>query len=292
MPALVTLRLKLARLNRRRTRFNILKVIGFQIQRFAPAIVVLMVIIYVLFAIGARNAKLNNNIYELMPTEIETYKQLEKVKENFDYNPDFLTCIVKSESELLRCVKEFRNVDGVLKVESILDYLPSNQAKKLSLIRQAIEVHPEFSEVSWINVTPLHWRDLPRSISQTWVSDKEEFLMKIIPAGDLYEEIYQKELISDLRKISPNVTSQAVVWTKLIGEITTDIIRVCLLATIVIFAIIYIGFKRLNPIYALLFMIPVTSGILGLLGTYRFFGADLNAFTIGMIPFDYRNRHR
>ncbi|GAI06562.1 unnamed protein product, partial [marine sediment metagenome] len=115
LPALVVLRLKFGRFKLKRTRFNILRVVGVQVQRFAPGILVILVALFVLFGIRAPSAKLSESMYELMPTEVETYQQLEKVKENFDYDPEQLTCVVKGQRELNRCVKEFQNVDGVLK---------------------------------------------------------------------------------------------------------------------------------------------------------------------------------
>jgi len=279
LPAIVTLKLKSVK--RKMAGFKILGKIGVTIQRFAPVILILMIIFSIGFAVKARDARLNNDIYDMMPTEIETYRQLEKVKENFDYNQDFLVCIVDSEEELVRCVNEFRSMSEVIKAESILDYLPSDQDKKLDIIKQAIEIHPEFN-VSWINVDPIEWSDLP--FYRAWVSEDGKFLIKITPSEDIYDEEYQENLVSDLRKINADVTGQAVMWTKLIENVANDIIHVSLLAIIIIFGIVYIGFKRFNPICAILSLVPVSFGILGLLGTYQFFKADLNFFTIGMIP--------
>jgi predicted RND superfamily exporter protein len=284
IPALMALRLKLGELKRKASAYAVLEALGFRVQKYASFIVLAMLILSATFAIKAQDAKLNDNIYNLLPTEIETYQLLEKVKDNFAYNPDYLVCMVKSESELTRCVDGFSSVDELLKVESVLDYLPSNQTKKLALIAQAIEIHPEFGGISWLNVTSMSWRDLPQNLHHQWVSDNQEFLVKLTPAGDLFEESYQTRLLSDLHETHPNVTAQAVIWTKMTNRITTDVIQVSLLAALMIFFIVYIGLRRLNPLYACLSLIPVTFGILGLLGTYQIFGADINFITIMMIP--------
>ena len=284
LPAIVTLRLKFGKFKGRKAGFSILRIAGSKIQKFSLIIIILMIILSAVFAIGARNAELHENIYDMFPTEIETYRQLEKVKENFDYNPDIFVDVAKTESELTYFVKEFQGVGEILKVESVLDYLPQNQDEKLNIIKEAIEVHPEFEAVTWINVEPMAWDDLPLNIRQYWVSDKGEFLVKITPKGDSYEKSYQEKLLSDLRKIDPGVTADAVVFAKLGRLITDDVVHVSLWAILVIFVIVYIGFRRLNPIYAILSLVPVSFGILGLLGTYKFFGAYLNFFTIGLIP--------
>ncbi len=284
LPALVVLRLKFRRFKLKRTRFNILRVVGVQIQRFAPGLMVVLVALFVLFSLRAPSARLSESMYELMPTQVETYQQLENVKENFDYDPEHLTCIVAGQRELNRCVKEFKDVYGVLKVESILDYLPENQEQKLELIEQATRFHPELATMPGIEVTPMTWKELPDEISRSWVSDEGEFLIRIIPDHDLYDKSYQEKLLADLREIHPNVTASAVLWTKLLAAITTDVIRTSLMASGLLILIVYIGTRRRNPVYALLSMIPVAFGVLGLLGTHQWFVANLNAISIGMIP--------
>ena len=284
LPALVALRLRFGKFKPRRARFDILRAAGVQIQRFAPGVLALLVALCILFAIRAPSASLSEGMYELMPTEIATYQQLEKVKDNFDYDPDYLTCVVEGQRELNRCVKEFEDVDGVLKVESILDYLPENQDERLEAVEQAIEFHPELATAVSIEVTPISWKELPREISRSWVSDEGEFLIKIIPAHDLYQKSYQERLLADLREIHPDVTASAVMWTSVLDMVAMDMVHTSLVASGVLLLIVYIGTRRRNPVYALLSMIPVAFGILGLLGTYQWFGANLNAFSIGMIP--------
>ncbi len=283
LPALITIRFRFGKLKPGRARFNILGKAGSQVQRFAPVILVALLGLFLLFGIRAPNARLSENLYENMPTETETYRQLEKVKANFGYNPDYLTCLVESESELDRCVGEFQRADGVLKVESINDYLPANQDEKLELIEQAIAIHPELAAVPWVNVSPMSWNDLPESIREGWVSDGE-FLLKITPEHNLFQKSYQQTLLSELREIHPKVTAEAVRITKLLDMVADDMIRLSSLTSGALFVIVYIGTRRRNPIYALLSLMPVAFGIVGLLATYDWFGATLNAFTISMMP--------
>jgi predicted RND superfamily exporter protein len=272
LPALVALRLKFGKFKPRRARFDILRAAGVQIQRFAPGVLAFLVALCILFAIRAPSASLSENMYDLMPEEIDTYQQLEKVKDNFDYDPDYLTCVVEGQRELHRSVREFENVDGVLKVE------------RLEAVEQAVEFHPELAAAVSMEVTPISWKELPREISSAWVSDEGEFLIRIIPDHDLYDKSYQEKLLTDLRQVHPDVTASAVMWTKVLDMIAIDMVRTSLMASGVLLLIVYIGTRRRNPVYALLSMIPVAFGILGLLATYQWFGADLNAFSIGMIP--------
>jgi predicted RND superfamily exporter protein len=279
LPAIVALRIGPGT-TKKMAEFRIFKKIGSGIQRYASVVAIGMILIAVAFAAKAQDAELNNNMYDMMPKEIESYRLLDKVKEQFEYNQDFLVCMVDSEEELIRSVSAFQSMEEVLEVESILSYLPSNQEEKIEIIMHALVVHPEFDHL--IPIEPVEYSDL--SISTHWISDDGMFLIKITPAGELYSDTYQEMLVEELRQITSTVTGDSIVFTTLIKTITDDIIRVSLLAVALIFGIVYIGFNRLNPIYAVLSLVPVSFGILGLLGTYRFFNADLNFFTIGMIP--------
>jgi len=109
-------------------------------------------------------------------------------------------------------------------------------------------------------------------------------LIRIIPDDDLYDKSYQEKLLADLREIHPDVTASAVLWTKLLTVVTTDVIRVSLMASGMLILIVYFGTRRRSPVYALLSMVPVAFGVLGLLGTYQWFGANLNFASISMIP--------
>ena len=284
MPAIITLCLKFGKINRRRAKFNVLKIVGSSAEKFSSIVIILFVSLLVLFGFSARNAELSSDMYELFPTNTEVYRQLEKVKKNFDYNPDYLISFANSAAELAYSVEGFQNTSKVLRVESILDYFPENQTKKLNIIKQVIEIHPEFADISQINVEKMTLCDLPSEITQHWISDKGEFLIKIIPDGNLYDREYQKKLLFRLRLINSNVSSDAAVWTRIIDIMANDIIRSSLAVLVVLFLIVYIGIRRRNPIFAILSLVPVGFGIIGLLGSYRFFGANLNFISIAMIP--------
>ncbi len=77
---------------------------------------------------------------------------------------------------------------------------------------------------------------------------------------------------------------EAVLWTRVLDMMTSDVIRTSLIVSGVALVIVYIGTRRRNPIYVLLSLIPVGFGVVGLLGTYQWFGANLNFLSVGMVP--------
>ncbi|MBN1288874.1 MAG: MMPL family transporter, partial [Actinobacteria bacterium] len=287
VPAIVTLRLKLGHFKAREGRFDILGSIG----RFIPGYALLIIVVFALlsgwFGFSARNVGLNEDIYSLYPKGIPAYQQLEKVKEAFsDYTQDYLVTTTDSLQKLEKLVLEFRQNEEVISVESVLDVLPENQEAKLQILNEAAAMHPEFA-TAFADIGYMTYGELPLSYTEGFVIDKDgspEFLIKIVPRGDIYNREYQQKLLGELREIEEGVTGNAVRWTRLIDSMTTNIIYVMILAVGIIFLIVYIGTRKLNPAYALISMVPVAFGVLALLGTYYYFGFELLFNNVILLP--------
>jgi predicted RND superfamily exporter protein len=246
-----------------------------------------MVIIGAFFAFMAPQAELSKNIHEGQPTTIPTYKQLEKVKQNFNYSEDFLLCTAGSEADLYQTVEGFWLVDEVLNVESVLSYLPSDQEEKLALIEQAKQTHPELAAIPAMNLTKMHWTDLPPSLTENWVKEKDGglvFLIRVTAKGDIYDEKYRTALVEDLSVYNGNISGQAIMWPKLLDNITGDVINVSIYAAIPILLITFIGLRKKNPLYALIAFVPVLCGIFGILALYRFLDIQLNFISVIVMP--------
>jgi predicted RND superfamily exporter protein len=299
LPAIITLRLRwrnrkkginqdnLGKANGKIPRISILKPVGKRIQKYAWIVVVLMLIAFGYIVIKAPEAELSKNIHEVQPTEIQTYKQLEKVKENFDYSEDFLLCTAGSEYDLEMSVGGFRGIEQVLSVESVLNYLPEDQQEKLALLDHIKKIHPEFGMLPFLNTTEMHWSDLPPSMYENWVRETDNghvFLIRITAKGDIYDEGYRDELLSEMREVNPNITGQAIMWPRMLDGIVDDIINVSIYAVIPILLVTFIGFSRKNPLYAMLAFLPVLFGLLGVLALHKTFGIILNFVAALVMP--------
>lgn len=62
----------------------------------------------------APEAELNTDLHELQPKTVPAYKQLEKVKSNFNYSEDHLLCVADSFDELVRTVEGFEAIPEVM----------------------------------------------------------------------------------------------------------------------------------------------------------------------------------
>jgi predicted RND superfamily exporter protein len=291
LPALTTLRLRFGKLEKKISKTNRsflpLETIGRTSARYFVMVIILFLLISGFYVYKVPDAEISTNVTEMQPKTIPTYKQMEKVKDNFNYTEDFLLVVVDSFEELERQVMEFSLVEEVMDVESVLDMLPVFQDENLKVIEEAMESDPLLASSEFFHVDEMTWRDLPLEIRSSWVNEDEDqprFLIRIKALGNIYVEDYRNELMKDLDLVNEDIIGQALLWPMLIDAMTTDVAKVSIIATIPIFFLVYIGFRKLNPVYAFLALCPVFFGILGILALHEYVGVTLNFASILTIP--------
>ena len=291
LPALVTIRLRYGKLRQKlekQAKYETLATVGSTVKKYAAVFIVILLVFGAFIVYESRDVSINENLAELMPTTVPSYKQLEKVKDNFNYSEDNLLCVVDSYAELQATVDGFRAIPEIMEVESVLDLLPQNQSAKLAIFYQAKLQNPGLANVEWLNIQDMTYRDLPENIRMNWVhvhSDgSESFLIRVRAWGDVWDDNYRQALLADMNEVNPNVVGRAIAFTELIVLITDDVINVSLFAAIPIVIIVYIGFRKRTPAYALLATVPVLVGVGGVIAFGDYFGIDLNMISIMMIP--------
>jgi predicted RND superfamily exporter protein len=290
LPALITLRLRRGNLRQKlnkRANYNILKKIGSGSAKFASLIILLLLVISVFLAFQVPAASIDENLFELQPKTTNSYRQLEKVKENFNYTEDYILCVADGYDELVSTVEGFSQIPEIMEVESILSFLPENQAAKIQIFEQAKAQNPYLANVSWMNLDEMTWQELPESIKMNWISEGQEgerFLIRVSAWGNIWDKDYREGLVAEMEKVNPNIVGRAIMFPVIMDAMTQDVINVTFYAGIPIFLIVFIGFKRKNPVYALLALVPVALGVGGILALSEFLGISLNMISIMMIP--------
>lgn len=291
LPALVTLRLRVGKLKhklQKQAKYESFATVGRTAKKYAVVFIVILLVFGAFVVYEARDIGINEDFHELMPKTVPSYKQLEKVKDNFNYTEDYLICVVDSYDELVTTVEGFRVIPEIMEVESVLDLLPQNQSAKLAVFGQARLQNPELNNVTWLNIQEMTYRDLPEDIRKNWVyvhpDGSESFLIRTKAWGNVWADDYRESLLIEMREVNPNVVGRAIAFTELIALITEDVINVSIFAAIPIVIIVYIGFRKRNPAYALLAGVPVLFGVGGVLALSDYLGIDLNMISIMMIP--------
>jgi predicted RND superfamily exporter protein len=289
LPALITLRLKRGSLRKKlhkRATFGILHRIGRFSYRYAPGMLILLLVIGGFFVYRAPQAEMNDDIHALQPKTVPAYEQLEKVKAHFNYSEDHLLCVADSYEQLIEQSSHFEEIEEVVKVESILSFLPNNQPEKITLLSEALHLHPEFAHISWIPQEKMNWKDLPPQIQKDWVSstsDGHNFLIRITTRGDIWDEEYRNMLLAQVGEDIP-VVSRSIMWSTFVDMLTVDVQWITAAIIAPIFLIVYIGFGRKNPLYALLSFVPVVFGILGILALSGPLNISLDIASVMLIP--------
>jgi predicted RND superfamily exporter protein len=108
--------------------------------------------------------------------------------------------------------------------------------------------------------------------------------MRIKVRGNPYDNDYREQLLPDLERVNPDILGEPILYPKLIDALTEDVIRVIFMAGVPILIIVYVGFRRVNPVHTVLAMVPVLLGIGGILALSEYTGTSLNMISVLMIP--------
>lgn len=291
LPALTTLRLRFGKLEGKISKHGRailpLKSIGKFSAKYSVVVLVLFILVMGFFVYKVPDAELNSNTSEMQPKTIPTYKQMEKVKDNFNYTEDYLLVVVDSIQELESHIEELAKIEEVMDAESVLDFLPVDQEKNLELIETSIEMHPDLLSNGYFQVDTMTWRDLPLKLHENWVYDGPDglrFLIRIKAYGNIFDEDYRNALMMEIDEVDEDTVGQALLWPMLMDDMARDVVKVSFIATVPIFLLVYIGFRKKNPIYALLALVPVVFGILSILALHEFLNVSLNFVSILTIP--------
>lgn len=290
LPALVTLRLKSGKLEKKLKKdsnFQPTRAIGKITTRYPVQVIVIFILISGFFAMAAPQAEVSDDMSEFAPTDVPSYRQLQKVKLNFNYTEDFLMCTVDDYQGLVDNVSQFRTISEIMEVSSILDYMPQNQDKNRALFDQAMEAHPEFSNITWLNVDAMNWTNLPEDVRREWVAEDGNetlFLIRVYAKGNLQNAEYRNELLPDLMAVNPVMIGPSIYWAEFMDMIVEDVTKVTIYAVIPIFLIVYAGLGRKNPIYSMIALVPVAFGVGGVFALSLYLDISLSVGSIMMIP--------
>lgn len=290
LPALVTLRLRRGKLEKKLKKdssFQPTRAIGKISTRYPVMVVIIFILISGFFALSAPQAEVSDDMSEFQPTDVPSYRQLQKVKSNFNFTEDFLLCTVDDYEALNENVTGFLDIGEIMQVSSILDFMPQNQEDNRVLFNQAIEVNPEFSNGTWLNVKAMEWTDLPEDVRKEWVHESGNetiFLIRIYARGNLQDAEYRNDILPELRDVNPIIIGTSIYWSEFMDMIVEDVTMVTVFAVIPIFLIVYVGLGQRNPIYSIIGLVPVAFGVAGVFALSMYLDINLSAGSIMMIP--------
>lgn len=255
--------------NRRRPYVMLMIMIGFMIGLFY----------------GVINTEIQSDLSAVYPENIPSAKWTAELKDDFDYDTNTLSVFAQDIDALENIVTQLKAREDILKVQSVLDYLPTGMAYKLSVIHRLNQV------LKAMNVKVLDEYDLnvvtydmlPEAIKANFVGEKGMLRIDIVPKVNIYDEAHYTPLLAAIIEItSQHPVGMATIMNEVTQLVKEDILYICSLCLIVVFVIAWIAFKRLK--LAILSVTPLLITLYLTLGILQLFNIEINIFSIAAFP--------
>jgi hypothetical protein len=123
---------------------------------------------------------------------------------------------------------------------------------------------------------------LPASIRERFMTRSGRFLGMLQPVGDVFDPTFLDEYVAASRRVSSEATGFPVVFHQMSMRIAKGFYRAVVVGAILVFVILLIDYRELRA--TLLAMIPLSIGVLWMLGGMRLFGLSFNFANLVGVP--------
>jgi predicted RND superfamily exporter protein len=131
---------------------------------------------------------------------------------------------------------------------------------------------------------PIQFEDLPPTVLDRYTNeDRTQFLVTIFPAENIWQDAeFLKRFVGDLERVNENATGMPPVFRALIEIIGRDGRNAVLLAIVVVFFVLWLDYRK--PGHALMAMIPLTIGVIWMVGLMGLAGIKLTVMSVMGLP--------
>ncbi len=129
---------------------------------------------------------------------------------------------------------------------------------------------------------PLIIQDLPKALRDRFVGPDNLYLLRIFPAGNVWDPQFLAKFVRDLRSADPDVTGDPVTLYVFTKAFRDAVVKAALYA--VAFIVIFLAVTLRSPVSVLAALAPLVMGALWTLGLMHVFGIDLNLANTIFMP--------
>ncbi len=133
-----------------------------------------------------------------------------------------------------------------------------------------------------MDAKPLTIQDLPKALRDRFVGPDNLYLLRIFPAGNVWDPEFLAKFVRELRSADPDVTGDPVTLYVFTKAFRDAVIKAALYA--VVFIVIFLAFALRSPVSVLAALAPLVMGTLWTLGLMHVFGIDLNLANTIFMP--------
>ena len=129
---------------------------------------------------------------------------------------------------------------------------------------------------------PLTIQDLPKALRDRFVSPDNLYLLRIFPAGNVWDPQFLATFVRDLRSVDPDVTGDPVTLYVFTKAFRDAVVKAALYA--VVFIVLFLAVTLRSAVSILAALAPLVMGTLWTLGLMHVFGIDLNLANTIFMP--------
>ena len=172
-------------------------------------------------------------------------------------------------------------------IAELLTALENNEAgimTGLSAFQRSFAPYYKKAVMNMCDTEPIRMESLPNSILDQYSNrDRDQFLVTVFPAGDLWHKDILHRFVDDMDEVSDGMATGAPsLGVSLIRIFGRDGRNAILLTLVIVFILLWIDFKR--PGYALTAMIPLAVGLLWMVGLMKLIGMNLTFMNVMGLP--------
>jgi len=156
-------------------------------------------------------------------------------------------------------------------------------SERLSRFQQVFAPYFKNSIIAMCSIDPIHIDELPVSILDRYSNKtRNQFLVTVYPAGDIYDGIFFNRFVDDLERVSEKATGMPPLSLALIKVFGRDGRNAVLLTLAIVFLLLWVDFR--NPRHALIAMIPLALGVFWMVGLMNIAGIQLSIMSVMGLP--------
>jgi uncharacterized protein len=193
----------------------------------------------------------------------------------------------KDDAKLEMQLLALRGAIGGLRRSMLLgddEQLRANSLK-LAQFQQVLlkDVHDTFTALQHQNNSaPLRIADLPATMRDRFIGVSGKYLLMVNPKKDLWDRQNQKQFVSEVRTVYPDVTGTPVQLYEYTSLLKKSYVQAAEYALVAIVLLVFIHFRSLSSV--VLALVPVGVGSLWLGGLMGFFNIPINPANIMTLP--------
>ena len=216
------------------------------------------------------NFKVVGDMNKIYPKDMPSKVYEKLLIDEMDYDVNKLTVVIdeKNSQKLIGLLKE---VPTIKTIESIYDYLPSNQEETIQLLKKENIV-----------LSPIEIYDLPDILKNQFIS-KDKMRIEITPNFNIYDTEEYGKLSEKIKEITGNSpVGMAALMNEVIELTQKDILKISVFCIIFIFVTLRIMLKKTN--LTLITLLPVLLTLYISIALLPLLGKDINIFSIASFP--------